>query len=94
MQHRHPTRKAVVIAILLAGLPLVSRVEADFHLVQIDEVMAGLNGDATVQFTSNSKFDKQLSKISQIRSFCGLFHFVQGVFLKFLGGIFHVKPPK
>src|SRR4029453_8949836 len=50
MRHMHPIRKAVVIAILLAGLPLVSRVEADFHLVQIDEVMAGLNGDATVQF--------------------------------------------
>jgi hypothetical protein len=50
--------------------------------------------NALMRQHSNSKFDKQLSKISQIRSFCGLFHFVQGVFLKFLGGIFHVKPPK
>ena len=50
MQHMYPIRQAVTIAIFLAGLLQVSRVEADFHLVQIDEVMAGMNGDANVQF--------------------------------------------
>ena len=50
MQHMYPIRQAVTIAILLAGLLQVSRVEADFHLVQIDEMMAGMNGDANVQF--------------------------------------------
>ena len=50
MQPMYPIRQAVTIAIFLAGLLQVSRVEADFHLVQIDEVMAGMNGDANVQF--------------------------------------------
>src|SRR4030095_11518946 len=40
-----------------------------------------LRSQVKTHLGSNSKFDKQLSKISQIRPFCGLFHFVQGVFL-------------
>ena len=48
--HMYPIRQAVTIAILLAGLLQVSRVEADFHLVQIDGDDGRMNGDANVQF--------------------------------------------
>jgi hypothetical protein len=43
-------RKYGVRILLLVLLFHPHRSQADFHLVQIDEIMAGLNGDANIQF--------------------------------------------
>src|SRR5215831_6953650 len=54
LPHRRFRRmaSAVVAALALAGALAASRAEADFHLVHIDEIMAGRDGNANVQLVA------------------------------------------